>query len=65
MTIGARIAGRCHVGDSPLSVCRAVYLAFKRSARHDPAFRAARRACYRDALAAHEANRKLYRDMRF
>lgn len=60
MSIGANIAGRCHVWDSNMQVIRAVRKAMAQKQRRDPKLRTARHSVYRDALEAHAANRALF-----
>jgi len=60
MGIIAQIVGRCHVGDSYLTVCREVYKSLKPKARKSKALRVARKQAYAEAIKVHNANRKLY-----
>lgn len=60
MSIGAMLAGNCHVADSNVTVIRYVRRAMKKQHRTDPTKRDLRKQVYRDALKAHAANQRMY-----
>ena len=62
-SIGRQIAHRCHVSMTAYEVIREVRKSMIKKARWNPRLRAARKAEYVAAIAAHKANQKMFDDI--
>lgn len=60
MSLVTRIVARHHVTASNREVLRDLWRRMNSAQRHDPALREVRKQVYREAVAAHDANRALF-----